>query len=409
MKRHAIIFILILAVLPFAQACFSPTDNLAVEVYFNKPGIVYNLEPLKNAENVSIEDGRLIYRSHYDERVAVMLWDDKGLHLRIEIPVKSWNSTYLRANLSALILVTDDMLKKAGGLGWNVTYSESRDVYYFTKGNYLVQLEMQRGNECSSDSDCAIGGCSGEICTTRENAGKVVSICVYKDWYECLKLTSCGCVNGICSWKPNSAVLNCLKEHGVDPSKILRSGKADVRIFVYNREELTEKDREPLNALFDALGIKCAFENVKFERKVANMPEGVVDPYTFNFKEALRVEIKWLKDTGILNISDEDIEEIVKVAKRGYAGYNSHIGWYETKDGRYAWIPYFESKDAKLLKCTAEPLAYKLPKGTVKIASSPTTTSEYSPLSPTTSSRTICGPAFLGLVSILPLIWRKMR
>ena len=87
------VFILILALIPFAQACFSPTDNLAVEVYFDKPGIAYNLEPLKNAENVLIENGRLIYRSHYDERVAVMLWEDRGLHLRIEIPVKSWNSS----------------------------------------------------------------------------------------------------------------------------------------------------------------------------------------------------------------------------------------------------------------------------------------------------------------------------
>lgn len=398
------IFILILALLPFAQACFSPTDNLAVEVYFNKPGIAYNLEPLKNAENVLIENGRLIYRSHYDERVAVMLWENKGLHLRIEIPVKSWNSTVLSAKFTTSIILLENSIEKAKELGWKV-----EGKYTFRKENILVQITPQKGRECSKDSDCATGGCSGEICTTRENATKVISICVYKDWYECLKLTTCGCVNGVCTWKPNDAFERCLKEHGIDPSKVIKMPQADVYIAIYGQKELSEEKRAEIKELFSVLGISCVLENIKFEKRVTSMPEGVVDPYTFNFKEALRVEIEWLKENGILGISDEDIEEIVKVAERGKAGYNSHIGWYETKDGKYAWIPYYESKDAKLLKCTAEPLAYRLPKGTVKIASSTTTTSEYSPLSPTTSSRTICGPAFLSLVSILPLIWRRVH
>ncbi len=399
MKRYAVAFILILALLPFAQTCFSPTDNLAVEVYFNKPGITYNLEPLKDAKNVLIEGERIIYRSHYDERVAVMLWEDKGLHLRIEIPVKSWNSTVFSAKFTTPMVLSENSIEKAKELGWEV-----EGKYAFRKDNILVQITPQKGRECSKDSDCSTGGCSGEICINRENASKVVSICVYRNWYECLKLTTCGCVNGVCSWKPNDAFERCLKEHGIDPSRVIKMPQADVYIAIYGQKELSEEKRAEIKELFSVLGIGCVLENIKFEKRVTSMPEGIVNPYTFNFKEALRVEIEWLKESGILKISDEDIEEIVKVAKRGYAGYNSHIGWYETKDGEYAWIPYYESKDAKLVKCLGKPMTYQLPKGAIELEKPPQSETTQAPsTSKSPTSSTICGTGIIMLGILLPL------
>ncbi|WP_457752975.1 CGP-CTERM-anchored Cys-rich protein [Thermococcus sp.] len=366
---------------------------------FNKPGITYNLEPLKDAKNVLIEGERIIYRSHYDERVAVMLWEDKGLHLRIEIPVKSWNSTVLSAKFTTPMIFSENSIEKAKELGWEV-----EGKYTFRKDNILVQITSQKERECSKDSDCSTGGCSGEICTNRENATKVVSICVYKDWYECLKLTTCGCVNGVCSWKLNDAFERCLKEHGIDPSRVIKMPQADVYIAIYGQKELSGEKRAEIKELFSVLGIGCVLENIKFEKRVTSMPEGIVNPYTFNFKEALRVEIEWLKESGILKISDEDIEEIVKVAKRGYAGYNSHIGWYETKDGEYAWIPYYESKDAKLVKCLGKPVTYQLPKGAVELGKSPQSEITQTPStskSPTSSA--ICGTGIVILGILLPL------
>jgi len=403
MRRYAMVFILILALIPFAQACFSPTDNLAVEVYFDKPGIAYNLEPLKNAENVLIENGRLIYRSHYDERVAVMLWEDRGLHLRIEIPVKSWNSTVLSAKFTTPIILPENNIEKAKELGWKV-----EGKYTFRKENILIQITPQKGRECSKDSDCATGGCSGEICTTRENATKVISICVYRDWYGCLKLTSCGCVNGVCTWKSNDAFEQCLKEHGIDPSKVIKMPQTDVYIAIYGQKELNEEKRAEIKELFSVLGISYILENIKFEKRVTSMPEGIVDPYTFNFKEALRVEIEWLKENGILNINDEDIEEIIKVAEKGKAGYNSHIGWYETKDGKYAWISYYESKDARLVKCIREPMTYRLPKGTVELEKpQQTETTQTLSTSEIPTSSAVCGTGFIVLGTLLPLLLKK--
>ncbi len=61
--------------------------------------------------------------------------------------------------------------------------------------------------ECVKDSDCVVSGCSGEICAKKT----YVTACIFKPEFECLKLTSCGCANGVCGWKQNDAFKQCLK------------------------------------------------------------------------------------------------------------------------------------------------------------------------------------------------------
>jgi len=61
--------------------------------------------------------------------------------------------------------------------------------------------------ECEKDSDCIVSGCNGEVCARR----KYFTPCVFKPEFECLKLTTCSCNNGVCSWKQNDAFKQCLK------------------------------------------------------------------------------------------------------------------------------------------------------------------------------------------------------
>lgn len=63
--------------------------------------------------------------------------------------------------------------------------------------------------ECSSDSDCFIGGCSGQLCTAKEG---VMSTCEYRAEYGCVKLTSCGCVDRQCGWRQNDQYAKCLED-----------------------------------------------------------------------------------------------------------------------------------------------------------------------------------------------------
>jgi len=61
--------------------------------------------------------------------------------------------------------------------------------------------------ECEKDSDCLASGCSGEVCARKTYN----TPCVFKPEFECLKLTKCGCTNGVCGWKQNDAFKQCLK------------------------------------------------------------------------------------------------------------------------------------------------------------------------------------------------------
>lgn len=77
--------------------------------------------------------------------------------------------------------------------------------------------EPPQAAQCSTDSECATGGCSGQVCTTANEASDIITTCEYREEYGCLKLTSCGCVEGRCAWRENSEYSKCLDEAKPQP------------------------------------------------------------------------------------------------------------------------------------------------------------------------------------------------
>ena len=60
----------------------------------------------------------------------------------------------------------------------------------------FARLEgLGHANQCSTDQDCFVGGCSGEACTATEGLS---STCEEKPWASDGGL--CGCVEGFCRW-----------------------------------------------------------------------------------------------------------------------------------------------------------------------------------------------------------------
>jgi len=56
---------------------------------------------------------------------------------------------------------------------------------------------------CSGNSDCMTGGCSGQVCQSK-NEEPVATTCEYVDCYDAESYgLSCGCVNGRCEWNRN--------------------------------------------------------------------------------------------------------------------------------------------------------------------------------------------------------------
>jgi len=55
--------------------------------------------------------------------------------------------------------------------------------------------------ECSSDSDCVTGGCSSEICQSK-NEEPIITTCEYKDCYKAVNYgLKCGCSTKKCQWR----------------------------------------------------------------------------------------------------------------------------------------------------------------------------------------------------------------
>ena len=64
--------------------------------------------------------------------------------------------------------------------------------------------------ECNKDSDCGVGGCSGQICGGLDTINNIITTCEFRPEYECLKLTSCQCINNRCNWEENNQYKECV-------------------------------------------------------------------------------------------------------------------------------------------------------------------------------------------------------
>ncbi len=55
--------------------------------------------------------------------------------------------------------------------------------------------------ECSADSDCTSGGCSGQVCQSKSEE-PMITTCEYRDCYNAEEYgVKCSCVTGTCAWK----------------------------------------------------------------------------------------------------------------------------------------------------------------------------------------------------------------
>ncbi len=81
-----------------------------------------------------------------------------------------------------------------------------------TEGNKTSDNGSSTEAECSIDADCATAGCSGQLCVKADKAADTITTCEYKEEYGCLKLTSCGCNEGICGWAETPNYAECIKQ-----------------------------------------------------------------------------------------------------------------------------------------------------------------------------------------------------
>ena len=71
--------------------------------------------------------------------------------------------------------------------------------------------------ECNTNNECGTGGCSSQICGKKGEVENIITTCEFKAEYECLKETSCSCINNKCQWQQNNVYLSCLDKIKKNP------------------------------------------------------------------------------------------------------------------------------------------------------------------------------------------------
>ena len=66
-------------------------------------------------------------------------------------------------------------------------------------------------SECTIDADCIRGGCNGESCQANADESPFLSVCQWKDQYDCLEIISCGCIEGKCKWETTDEYWKCVE------------------------------------------------------------------------------------------------------------------------------------------------------------------------------------------------------
>ena len=64
--------------------------------------------------------------------------------------------------------------------------------------------------ECSNNSECTTGGCSGQLCGKKGVIEKTITTCEWREEYGCLGLTKCLCIQNRCQWNQTQEYQQCL-------------------------------------------------------------------------------------------------------------------------------------------------------------------------------------------------------
>jgi len=81
----------------------------------------------------------------------------------------------------------------------------------FVCANNICIIKENNEDECISNEDCAVGGCSNQVCGKKGEVEILITTCEFREEYACFSKTSCGCFQGKCDWEENEEYQDCLE------------------------------------------------------------------------------------------------------------------------------------------------------------------------------------------------------
>jgi hypothetical protein len=396
---YAPLLLLLLYTLQVAAACLSPADTYAVEVVLSKPGVSYSLGRLLGALEVDYAGGRAYaYRSHYDERLVVLLSEQelagkRYLGVRLQVPVAEKAVTVLRCRFSAggcstrlpvgrvvnITAGTGEATLDLGELRLSTVFVLFKPVLRVVEGgaNFTVSGELTLESVTGVEPPRA-GGRAYRVpmpCLL-ERGEPCFRVLVLIPGYDAPLRVEEGVYRATLklSWHSTGSAkvvveeLELLCKGEVLPQPLPRGwsleggvlagniGSARVSVYLENgtceavipgssgslQKEVEEQLRRLLSPT-DPAGLKLECSSA-----VESRLEPAVEVGEEEVRAALRRELEWLVENGVVEgLNSGDVEAIIAAARLGYAGWNSRLVWHAG-----AWMPYSEVPGAALLRCS---------------------------------------------------------
>ncbi len=293
-----------------AHACFDPMDRYSIEIVLNKPGVTYNLSALEKMvkqrlvtkiepefKGISVA---YLYRSHVDKHIVMIVslqsvpiasdvgsWRRYFIAIRLE-PEAEYRAVeehlftyYTKARIPAEVLEKlPQLVEEVEKIGWRAESKSGTDAVVLDLSKEVNGLSIKIG--------------MGISYSTKSGNLRISIVLLAKEVTD-----------------PEEA------KEVLARSRVLEEIEKVLRLFGMN--------------------YKLSIDELEYSYvKTDGLYVPKVDPELL--KKALVYELKWLRSIGVVNISDRDIEELEKVAKPGYAGWNSRIIYTRER----GWIPYAE-------------------------------------------------------------------
>ena len=346
-------FLSTLVMLVFASqsfALYNLMDHYAAEVLLNKEGIEHNLDFMKSAANVDVQENKVTYRSSYDGDIAVILesvnHDDGlvGLSVRLQLPLKEEVTPHVRSVVKFKGATLDDAgVDFLESLGYKVTFL----------GMGLIEDPPDEEPELERPVD---------ILPVDEKVDHLVDTPPDRGVPEP--------VNGdevVIADRDDSDTVPSVEPYSISDTSILLS-KGDVRwtIFRYttadgdsvdfmlniaNADTISDEVKQDLQKMVEFFGLdESAMSQLDENMSVMHAVSLIAEKGEYDFASAMKAELTWLQENGIIvGITQRDIADIASLTKPGSAGWNSRIVYSE---GR--WFPYYETNDAKIIRTIME-------------------------------------------------------
>jgi hypothetical protein len=385
-----------------ASACVNPTDSFATEVWLNKPGVSYNLFGIIESDDVIIKMKEVPIRK---------TGHTEGVPTPQAIMISENNSTVMTGTASAGEPVETrtelDQIIYRSHHNPNVAVILSDRVHNYNEGEWddakYISVKIQIPTKDVHRSMPYIGiGLTEDVYT----AALDIEACADLGWDSE--------VSGSGSWTTDDGERRTMRSYSlrkgdirinVMPADRTSLEETEVSVTVNNATSMSEGAKDEITDVLVAIRFFESTDIIDDMAIVSNIREwddlesaiGVAAD-DFDFGYTMKTELERLIDDGVIvGLTDTDVDEIASASVRGTAGYNSRIVY---EDGE--WIPYRETGMPILMKisdCGGFSIT-ELPGGLAQ--SVPTESTTHAPAPDHAPAHTV--PAFTAFTSIAGLL-----